>query len=190
MWAWASPDSVSAALTLAAAEDGLIVAAGEALAAQLEAAGIPMHVDARRWTVGDVLKRPGVLAVLSRDVFVFQSPAKAQFLGDYATFSRAASLAFDSEPDAQRALLASRDHISTRTPLGVALGWGAENEFVSSTTTRMQSTCTPPTIASTSRRSATLAPRPDRCQLLHRLRLRLLHLHLRHRLLATLWHSS
>ena len=126
-WAWASHDSISAALTLSAAKDDLIVAADSSLAAALEAVGVKQYADARHQKVGDILRLPGVMGTLSRDIYIFQDPSKASFLGDYGTFARAATLSFGSEPEAQAALLAR----NTSCALGAAFGWGPENSYVS-----------------------------------------------------------
>lgn len=127
-WSWARPASISAAMTLAAAGDGLIVAADLGLASRLKSLGVPLAFDARNAIVNAVLQRPGVLDALSREIFVFQDPSKSQFLGDYSVFARAASLAFGSDPVAQKALLGSRGGSSR---LGAAFGWGPENAYVS-----------------------------------------------------------
>eukprot|EP00966_Prymnesium_polylepis_P118760 2745160-Prymnesium_polylepis.1 len=129
VWSWSSADSISAALTLAAAKEDLIVAADPTLAAALEAVGVMQHSDVRGKTVGDVLQQPGVLNALSKDIFIFQDPSKSSFLGDYATFARAASLPFGSEPAAQAALLGARN--ASHGSLGAAFGWGPENSYVS-----------------------------------------------------------
>ena len=129
VWSWSSVDSVSAALTLAAAKENLIVVADPTLAAALEAVGVKQHSDVRGKTVGDVLQQPGVFEGLSKDIFIFQDPSKSAFLGDYATFSRAASLPFGGEPAAQMALLGARN--ASHGGPGAAFGWGPENSYVS-----------------------------------------------------------
>ena len=129
-WTWTSPDSISAALTLYAAKDGLIVAADAKLAAALAAAGVQQYADVRSQSVHDVLQQPGVMGALSQRIYVFQDPSKSTFLGDYATFARAATLPFGAESEAQAALLAMRNASDS---LGAAFGWGPENSYVSTT---------------------------------------------------------
>ena len=129
MWSWAQPASVSAALTLAAASEGLVVAADEQLAGSLTSLGIPLYFDARHARVTDIIERPGVMAALSPDIYIFQDPSKAQFLGDYGLFARAPTLAFGSDSAAQSALLDARGP-SGGGKLGAAFGWGPENAYV------------------------------------------------------------
>ena len=127
VWSWESSDSISAGLTMAAAMDGLIVAADSELAAGLDAVGVKQHADVRTQKVGDVLRLSGVLSNLSSAIYIWQDAAKASFLGDYAVFARAASLPFGAEPSAQAMLLGAR----SRGTLGAAFGWGPENAYVS-----------------------------------------------------------
>jgi hypothetical protein len=69
--------SVSAAITLAAATDGLLVAADDATAQALEGAGVKMTHDLRGKTVSDVLAMGGVEDALSRQIIVFQARSRA-----------------------------------------------------------------------------------------------------------------
>ena len=126
-WSWKNADSISAALTLAAASNDLLVVADESLAAGLEGVGVKLFTDVRTSGVEDVLKLPGVMDSLSDTIYIFQDPSKATFLGDYATFARAASLPFGAEHSAQKLLLGTRK----RQALGAAFGWGPENTYVS-----------------------------------------------------------
>jgi len=76
VWSWTSADSISAGLTMAAAADGLIVAADPQLASGLEAVGVARRADVRTQTVGDVLKLPGVLGNLSTSIYIWQVRAR------------------------------------------------------------------------------------------------------------------
>lgn len=115
--------SVSAALTYAAANEGILVAASEKLSSDLEELGIKRISDLRGKSISDVL--PDALPTLSDKIFVFQDPSKTQFLGDYAVFARAATMAFGSDSSSQSTLLSH-----ARGP-AAAFGWGPENDYVS-----------------------------------------------------------
>lgn len=116
--------STAAAITLAAAGERLIVADDDATAAAAAAAGVGAGQDVRGKTVSDVLSGD-VVGNLSTRVIVFQDQSKIQFLGDYAVFARAPFLQYNSDANAQKQLL------SRSTDIGVCLGWGPENEYVS-----------------------------------------------------------
>ena len=53
--AFDSDESVSAALTFAAASDGILVATTDAVAAALDGASVPLRYDARHTTVAEAL---------------------------------------------------------------------------------------------------------------------------------------
>eukprot|EP00927_Polykrikos_kofoidii_P078695 TRINITY_DN75507_c0_g1_i1.p1 TRINITY_DN75507_c0_g1~~TRINITY_DN75507_c0_g1_i1.p1 ORF type:complete len:553 (+),score=89.31 TRINITY_DN75507_c0_g1_i1:58-1716(+) len=115
--------STSAAITLAAASDGLLIAANDAVAAELDSVGLPQLHDLRGKKVNDILD--DALPRLSQKVIIFQDASKIANLGDYAVFARAAIVAFNSEKDAQVKIL------SRSLAPAAAFGWGPENEYVS-----------------------------------------------------------
>eukprot|EP00419_Tripos_fusus_P004085 CAMPEP_0172673566 /NCGR_PEP_ID=MMETSP1074-20121228/12220_1 /TAXON_ID=2916 /ORGANISM="Ceratium fusus, Strain PA161109" /LENGTH=597 /DNA_ID=CAMNT_0013490881 /DNA_START=69 /DNA_END=1862 /DNA_ORIENTATION=+ len=115
--------SVSAAITYAAAGDGVLIAASQTVADALESAGVSQVKDLRGKAVRDVLA--DVLPRLSTRIFVFQDTSKMANLGDYAIFARAPSIAFGKDQAAQSALLARAQGPAA------AFGWGPENDFVS-----------------------------------------------------------
>lgn len=115
--------STSAALTLAAASNGLLIAASDAVAAALDSLGLAQVRDVRGKRVSDVLNE--ALPTLSKKIFVFQDASKMGNLGDYAVFARAPMMAFGSDAKAQATILGRSDE------LAVAFGWGPENEYVS-----------------------------------------------------------
>eukprot|EP00929_Paragymnodinium_shiwhaense_P080079 TRINITY_DN41747_c0_g1_i1.p1 TRINITY_DN41747_c0_g1~~TRINITY_DN41747_c0_g1_i1.p1 ORF type:complete len:583 (+),score=77.00 TRINITY_DN41747_c0_g1_i1:137-1885(+) len=114
--------SVSAGLTFSAGSEGILVAAGDDVAKELEKAGLAQVKDLRGKHVADVIQ--DILPQLSERVFVFQDASEMTFLGDYAVFARAPTVAFGSEPDIESLLLRR-----AKGP-AVAFGWGPENTYV------------------------------------------------------------
>lgn len=117
----ATDPSVSAALTYAAAGEGIVVAGNEDIAAVLKG-NFSMERDLRSSTIADVLEH--ALPNLSNQVYIFQDNSKSSFLGDYAVFARAATMEYGSDSASQTTLLEQTNGV------GVALGWGPENDFV------------------------------------------------------------
>lgn len=124
---WAD-GSTSAALTYAAAGDGVLIAASQAVADALSEVGLPEVGDLRGKKISDVL--PGALLNLSASIFVWQDPSKSIFLGDYAIFARAPTMTFGSDDSAQNTLL------SRATSPAVAFGWGPDEGAYVSTLTK------------------------------------------------------
>eukprot|EP00451_Oxyrrhis_marina_P008852 CAMPEP_0204308260 /NCGR_PEP_ID=MMETSP0469-20131031/400_1 /ASSEMBLY_ACC=CAM_ASM_000384 /TAXON_ID=2969 /ORGANISM="Oxyrrhis marina" /LENGTH=541 /DNA_ID=CAMNT_0051287715 /DNA_START=20 /DNA_END=1645 /DNA_ORIENTATION=+ len=114
--------STSAAMTLAAAGEGYLVVDDDATEAAATTAGLKCK-DLRGQTVSAVLTDE-VVGNLSTRVIVFQDPKKSQFLADYAVFARAPVLRYGDDTTAQNKLL------DRSTDVGVCLGWGPENAYV------------------------------------------------------------
>lgn len=98
----ASTNSVSAALTLAAASDTLLLVAGDnTTAAALHSIGATLTQDLRGSSIDKILSSK-VLANLSTTVFVFQNPSKSKFLGDWTIFARAPNMVWNASCPAQK----------------------------------------------------------------------------------------
>ena len=121
----ATNESVSVAITLAAASDSLLLIAGDdATTAVLTSMHAVLTHDVRHQLVDDAITSK-VLSNLSRSVFVFQDPSKSQFLADWSIYARASNMPWNSSSTAQQnALERVVDH-------GAAFGWGPENDYVS-----------------------------------------------------------
>ena len=119
-----SDESVSVAITLAAASDTLLLIAGDRVTATaLESIGIVMSRDLHGTTVDEEITID-VLKKLSKEVFIFQNPSKSQFLADWSIFARASNMIWNTKNVAQNVTL------NRVTTFGAAFGWGPENDYV------------------------------------------------------------
>lgn len=114
--------SVSTAVTLAAASDGVIVAAGEMVARLLSNLGLPLLCDVRSVKPLEVLRE--LSGRLRERIVVFQDHGKMHHLADYAVFARAPYLQFGAEPDADLFTLGRMSGV------GAAFGWSCEHQLV------------------------------------------------------------
>lgn len=118
--------SIASAISFAAAGVGIVVASDADTAAAFDAAGLPLVRNFSGYKLHDVLH--DLLPNLTSRVLVFQDQGKNMFLGDYAVFARAGTMAYNSDIIAQTALLR---HAKQGGDMGVCFGWGPENDYVS-----------------------------------------------------------
>ena len=118
--------SIAAAISFAAAGVGIVVASDAQTAAALNAAGLPLVRDVSQHKLSDLVHE--LLPNLTDRVLIFQDQGKNEFLGDYAVFARAGTMAYNTDPAAQQALL---KHAQAASAMGVCFGWGPENDYVS-----------------------------------------------------------
>ena len=121
----ATNESVSIAITLAAASDSLLLIAGDSTTATaLNAINATLIQDVRNKLVDEMITSK-VLSKMSKSVFVFQDPIKSQFLADWSIFARASTMQWNSSSSAQNL------SIQRVVDRGAAFGWGPENDYVS-----------------------------------------------------------
>ena len=118
--------SIAAAISFAAAGVGIVVASDAHTSAAFDTAGLPLLRNFSKYRLSYLLE--DLLPNLTSRVLIFQDQGKNKFLGDYAVFARAGTMAYNSDMIAQTALLR---HAQRGGDLGVCFGWGPENDYVS-----------------------------------------------------------
>ena len=121
-------ESVSAAITVAAAGEKLLIAGDSSVASAFDAANISRSADLSSSSISSVLvSSPDIINKLSSSIFIFQDLGKSQFLADYAIFSRAVYMEWN---DAARTTVVANKTDGGHN-LGATFGWGPENDYVS-----------------------------------------------------------